>query len=614
MNLVRRIIRYIESFKIALTTLAIAIIYFLRIPHSVQSGDTGELVTSAFGLFVPHPPGYPLFIWLQFFFIHAFDFSSVFWRASLLNVFFAVGCIYCLGSLLKENKPIAIGSMLLLAFSRIFWKYSLLPDVFILNALIAAAILFLYFKDDGKVQRTLWIPFLFFLGLTNHLTLVFLFPIVDIILIRRNEKKLYLSILLGLIAFVSLYWSLVLMRPSELSSWGNVVDFEGLIHHILRTDYGTFKLVNSNESGSALVIWKIFSEEMLIAFYSLLIILIMLFLKFQKRHCFFTKKSILLVLILFLYPVVFFSLSNMEMTGFRSEIIERFFILFQIIFIFCAGYSVIKLSDGLTSGFKSAIGGLLIFCALISFVRNKDINNFGQNTIIEDYVLNLLNAAPTTPTVLLVHSDTRVFALRYAQVALGVRPDVKVVAPKMLFFPWHATKFVRDTGFNLDFKKTSKTKELEMEGDLILNNIDRFSFLTIFDFKNINAYHIKFLPLGRLLSVGRGASLPSDNEYYKKMRTFGKDISSPFGRYDISRDLWTDYCVFPVIVGNTYIQNGNTSKGREVLQDALKETPWCLPAAQSLCALSNSNLASNSQDCSREVEDISVKYYPYWIQ
>src|SRR5437868_11212825 len=78
--------------------------YFRALPSTVQMGDTGELVAAAEKLLVVHPPGYPLWIWLQHFFLQWTDGASVFFRASLLNMFFSLGALVFTWGVLKERK------------------------------------------------------------------------------------------------------------------------------------------------------------------------------------------------------------------------------------------------------------------------------------------------------------------------------------------------------------------------------------------------------------------------------------------------------------------------------------------------------------------------------
>src|SRR4051812_10710784 len=78
-----------RSKSLAFLLAVLGLFYLSHLPRFVQGGDTGELVAASYRLYVPHPPGYPLWIWLQHFFTHFFPFSTVFWRASLLSSFFA---------------------------------------------------------------------------------------------------------------------------------------------------------------------------------------------------------------------------------------------------------------------------------------------------------------------------------------------------------------------------------------------------------------------------------------------------------------------------------------------------------------------------------------------
>jgi hypothetical protein len=61
------------------------VLYCACLPRTVQTLDTGELVAAAWKLTVAHPPGYPLFVWLQHGFMKLCPWGSVFHRAALAN-------------------------------------------------------------------------------------------------------------------------------------------------------------------------------------------------------------------------------------------------------------------------------------------------------------------------------------------------------------------------------------------------------------------------------------------------------------------------------------------------------------------------------------------------
>src|SRR5580765_1948335 len=127
------------------------IAYFLTVDPSLPNGDSGDLITSAYVLGVAHPPGYPLLTllghiatWLPI--------GSPALRVNLLSCLFdaaAVAVVFLTiyrsvgrSSIADRGRwpafvAAAVGA-LLLAFSSLFWAYSVVAEVFALNNLFAA--------------------------------------------------------------------------------------------------------------------------------------------------------------------------------------------------------------------------------------------------------------------------------------------------------------------------------------------------------------------------------------------------------------------------------------------------------------------------------------------
>jgi hypothetical protein len=134
-----------DSFSIVIILGIIGCFYLCCLPLHVQGGDTGELVASAYGLFVPHPPGYPLWTWLQTLWINIFSINTVFWRASLLSSLFALGTLWMISFSLRKTGLLLWLCLPLLALSTSFREAAVLPDVFSLHAFFIAAIGIVYF-------------------------------------------------------------------------------------------------------------------------------------------------------------------------------------------------------------------------------------------------------------------------------------------------------------------------------------------------------------------------------------------------------------------------------------------------------------------------------------
>ena len=77
-------------FLVFISFCGILLLYLTHLKPFVPGGDSGELITSAYFLGIPHPPGYPLFNILGKLFT-LMPISSVAWRVNLSSAVFHLG-------------------------------------------------------------------------------------------------------------------------------------------------------------------------------------------------------------------------------------------------------------------------------------------------------------------------------------------------------------------------------------------------------------------------------------------------------------------------------------------------------------------------------------------
>lgn len=181
-------------------------VYVYTLAPTVTLEDSGELAVAADYLGVPHPPGYPIWTLLAWFFQWIFHFVTYFgqpnpaWAVGLMSAFFGALACGLLALLVSRSGADMLRGMdlvtvslgfdteallcwaggvaggLLLAFSPVLWSQSVIVEVYSLNAFFLVLILLLTYrwmcrpKDDAILYLT---AFIFGLGLTNHQTLLF---------------------------------------------------------------------------------------------------------------------------------------------------------------------------------------------------------------------------------------------------------------------------------------------------------------------------------------------------------------------------------------------------------------------------------------------------------
>ncbi len=189
------------------TFLVVLTVYVLTLQPTVGLEDSGELVVASDYLGVPHPPGYPIWSLLTWFFqwvFHAVTFHGHPNPAWAVNLFSAVaGAAACgmlallisrsgidlLRSLKKETNLLGektenlfcasagIAGGLLLAFSQGMWSQAVIAEVYSLNILFQSLLLLFLYRWMSNPKQSHWLilsAFTFGLGITNHQTLMFM--------------------------------------------------------------------------------------------------------------------------------------------------------------------------------------------------------------------------------------------------------------------------------------------------------------------------------------------------------------------------------------------------------------------------------------------------------
>ncbi len=228
---------------------AVLVLYVYTLAPTIVAGDAGELVTAAYELGVPHPPGYPLWCLLARVFIAMFDgIKDVAHRVNLLSA--CCGAVVCT-LIYHINRKMGLGKMasfagaLLLGASRELWGQSIIAEVYALNAAIfTACLLCLVMWDHRRNDRWLLaFAFLLGLGFTNHHTIGIIgLAGLALVLLRRWRTILNWRLDMAAIALFLLPLSLYLYLPLRSASgpymdWGHPETLRQLWDHVTRVQY-----------------------------------------------------------------------------------------------------------------------------------------------------------------------------------------------------------------------------------------------------------------------------------------------------------------------------------------------------------------------------------------
>jgi tetratricopeptide (TPR) repeat protein len=455
------------------------LLYFLTAARDIVVGDTGELVTAAIVRGVPHAPGYPLFAILG----HLFSFLPIQplpFRINLLAVVcgaVTTGIIYFTSLLLCKNVLASAAAAAVLALSPLFWAWSLVAEVFSLNNLLAATLVFLLVKwqqNPAQMKFLVAAALVTGLALTNQQTIVLIAPAVLFLLWRQRAllrarpaiiALSVLAILLGLLPYAYVPWAAA-QRP--LINWGYVSSFGDLVDLFLRKSFGTGNLVSEGGySGGSPVARVVALFASLGLIMSPLIILGAINAYRRERWYFW--------FVLLGFTVVgpaFIAYANLNLDAASALfVLERFFLFSHVVAAPLMAFGILMLAEiiaarvpGIGARASAAVPVAVMCIALtVAIVNYSELDESGNHVArnIGEDILNTLEP----DTILLALGDEVVLPLLYLQGAEGYRPDVTVVVVPLLPGDWYLRQLrERYSNLHVPFdhydKKTNTIKTL----------------------------------------------------------------------------------------------------------------------------------------------------------
>ena len=197
-------------------------VYFYTLAPTLTLEDSGELAVASDYLGVPHPPGYPIWTLVTWFFQWIFHWVNYnghpnpAWSVGLASAVAGAAACALLALLVSRSGADLLRSIpaltdkigfrtenllcaaagvsggLLLAFSPVLWSQSVIVEVYSLNALFQMGVLLLIYmwmcrpKNDALLYVA---AFLFGLGLTNHQTLLFLGLALAVAVLMKDANQ-----------------------------------------------------------------------------------------------------------------------------------------------------------------------------------------------------------------------------------------------------------------------------------------------------------------------------------------------------------------------------------------------------------------------------------------
>ncbi len=192
-------------------------IYLFTTQPNVGLLDSGEFLTAAVHVGVPHPTGYPLWT-IGAHIFKLFPFGNGAWEVNLFSGFCSalavgiVGLILCnslrwVGVRERVAQILAIAWAVALACSVSMWSQAVIAEVYGLHVLVVMFyiwVLYRWVREPAWTNGLAWSAFFFALGMSNHHLMIALapLPVVVMLLVRRDllaEGLLYLCVSAALV-------------------------------------------------------------------------------------------------------------------------------------------------------------------------------------------------------------------------------------------------------------------------------------------------------------------------------------------------------------------------------------------------------------------------------
>ena len=338
------------------------------------------------------------------------------------------------------------------AVGPVAWRLATEAEVFALNALLAALLLWVSAPrvSMAPATRVVVLAGLAGISLSNHLTIVLLAPIGLFAAIHalrasalRVRTALSAAAAFGAGLLPYLYCYEVDRAPNGRFVWGEPGTWQGLLRHVTRADFGTFSLTSSDQSPDALSnLWAYFAQT---AGWVLVVPFLIGQLGFARAYSDASRgvggadpRARLNVLLLLgtwaLAGPVFAALLNVPPDAQRATLWERFHLLPEVVFAIAVAWGL-DAWPPLREGRRVplAISGLSV-AALGAFLAWPQVRA-AHTDLLERYTENTETSAPEH-SVLLGTGDYRLFSFLYAD-AVGLRSDVTYIDPHLLAYDWY---------------------------------------------------------------------------------------------------------------------------------------------------------------------------------
>jgi hypothetical protein len=441
--------------------------YALSAHRGLGGGDSGELTMAAATLGVAHPPGYPLYVLLGHL-AAALPGGTLCLRLNLFSGLCAAAAVALVFAALwrwSRFLPSALVGAGLFAFSPLVWRYAQVAEVFALNNLFAAGLLYaaVHMAERPRLRTALWSAVWLGFGVAHHQTLIFYGAAAALFIWRclppprrlQSLAALAACTLVGFLPYLTLLWT---GRQQPLLGWGQTDTLAGLLRHMLRSDYGTLSLSCGATAGSGSFFLRLglylrtLPAELSWAGLALCLVAAAHALGFGAGRGRLRQASVpkqvwqpwqrrlvgLWAGCWLLYVGVFTALSNIRVDNpLALEVQARFWQLANLPLCLLAGFGLWACVQWLPLHWRALGPAVAVAVVALQAGLHAPAQRCVQAQVLQDFGRAALRTVP--PLALVVSTgDHLLGTLRYLQGAEQLRPDVAMVDAAQLGYSWSA--------------------------------------------------------------------------------------------------------------------------------------------------------------------------------
>jgi hypothetical protein len=419
---------------IIITILAIA--YGLTIAPGLSwangGADGGDLITATAVNGVPHPTGYPVYLLIAKVF-QLLPVGNLAFRTNLLSTICTIlAALLVYQTIFHFQKGNKFGGLsatiaaLSFGLSPLIWSQAVISEVYGLQSLLTIVIIYQTIRRGKKPYDDYILGILFGLALGNHITTIFLMPLIilDAEEFRFSSKSPLLKRLLGILIGAIVYIILPLRAANNPAlNWLNPVNLESFLQLVsgqIYQSYFSFSYVVDHARA-----WAGF----LIQSFGILGILIGIFAILDSGQ--YKGFNRIIAWVFFVYG--FFALF------YASK--DSYVYLIQTLLAFCLwiGLGSNKFIDYFMDRWHKAYWifvPLLILLLIFQIISTISKVSATKDNRAEIFGKTVFDSIPEKALVF-TNDDPTTFALWYFHFALKQRPDTCVIAQGLLQYDWY---------------------------------------------------------------------------------------------------------------------------------------------------------------------------------